>query len=427
MSKSARWQFNVRQFGIEPRHGLAPADESLGEICTAQAEVVRCPALPGSPPNEYRRGWEVVGVLGPLGNPRRVGLGKTAVFPQRVLATLTTIVIVLLAAVGCSSSTTDGVIPRSSDGASAHALEQDFTRVVHGTLPSIVEIVSPSGLGSGVIFDDKGDVVTNAHVVGKSVSFEVRPSTGTRTYPATLVASYPPDDIAVIRMQGAPSLKPATFGHSSTLEVGDMVLAMGNPLGLDATVTNGLVSALGRTVEEPATGGQPGAVLRQVIQTSAPINPGNSGGALVNLNSEVVGIPTLAAVNPEFGGSAPGIGFAIPSDIATDLASQIVANGRVINSRRAALGVSISTVTDDAGKPVGVGILGVAQDSPAAKAGLQNGDVIVKVDDTPVATAQQLQELLAQHKPGDTLHITFLRPPGEAQTVTLTLGELPAS
>lgn len=366
-------------------------------------------------------------MLGRLGNPRRAVPGKTATRRQRVLATLTTIVIVLLTAVGCGGSATDGVIPQSSDGASAHALEQDFTRVVHGTLPSIVEIVSPSGLGSGVIFDDKGDVVTNGHVVGKSVSFEVRPSTGTRTYPATLVASYPPDDIAVIRMQGGPSLKPARFGHSSALEVGDMVLAMGNPLGLEATVTNGLVSALGRTVQEPATGDQPGAVLRQVIQTSAPINPGNSGGALVNLNSEVVGIPTLAAVNPEFGGSAPGIGFAIPSDIATDLASQIVANGRVINSRRAALGVSISTVTDDAGQPVGVGVLGVTPDSPAAKAGLQNGDVIIKVDDTPVATAEQLQELLAQHKPGDTVHVTFLRPPGEAQTVTLTLGELPAS
>jgi len=104
-----------------------------------------------------------------------------------------------------------------------------------------------------------------------------------------------------------------------------------------------------------------------------------------------------------------------------------VTNGRVVNSRRAALGVSISTVTDGTGKPVGVGILGVTPDSPAAKAGLRNGDVMIKADDTPVATAQQLQEALAQHKPGDTVRITFLRPPGEAQTVTLTLGELPAS
>lgn len=362
-----------------------------------------------------------------MSNQRGLVLEKAVVSRHRVVSTLATLVLVLVAATGCSSSTTDGVISRSSDGASAHALEQDFTQIVRGTLPSIVEIVSPSGLGSGVIFDDKGDVVTNAHVVGRSAAFEVRPSTGTRTYPATLVASYPPDDLAVIHIQGAPPVKPARFGHSSTLEVGDIVLAMGNPLGLDATVTNGLISALGRTVREPPTGDQPGAVLRQVIQTSAPVNPGNSGGALVNLNGEVIGIPTLTAVNPEIGGSAPGIGFAIPSDIVTDLAAQIVANGRVVNSRRAALGVAISTVTDATGKPVGVGILGVTPDSPAAKAGLQDGDVIIKVNDTAVATAQALQELLARHKPGDTVHITFLRPPGEAQTITLTLGELPVS
>lgn len=169
------------------------------------------------------------------------------------------------------------------------------------------------------------------------------------------------------------------------------------------------------------------ALLRSAIQTSAPINPGNSGGALVNLNSEVIGIPTLAAVNPVVGGTAPGIGFAIPSDTATDLASQIITHGRVVNSRRAALGVSVSTVTDLSGKPVGVGISGVVPSGPAANAGLENGDVIIKVGDTEVTTAQQLQEVLAMHKPGDTVRITFIRPPGGATTVTVTLSELPAT
>jgi len=346
---------------------------------------------------------------------------------QRVLAVLATLVVVLLTAEGCTNSaSTRDVIPGSNDAA-GHALEQNFTQVVHTTLPSIVEIVSPSGLGSGVIFDNNGDVVTNAHVVGNSASFQVRLSSGTRQFRATLLGSYPPDDLAVIRIQGAPPLKPAKFGRSSTLEVGDIVLAMGNPFGLDATVTNGLVSALDRTVAEPPNGDLPGAVLRQAIQTSAPINPGNSGGALVNLNGEVIGIPTLAAVNPELGGSAPGIGFAIPSDIATDLATQIVANGRVVDSRRAALGVSVSTVTDEAGTPVGVGVRDVAPGGPAAKAGLRNGDVIIKVGDTSVAAAQQLQEMLAQHKPNETVQITFIRPPGQAQTIAIVLGELPAS
>ena len=400
--------------------------KSLGEICTAQAEVgaaKRCQARRIPIGGEGCQGLQEVGVRGAIGNHQR----EAAVRSQRALAALATLAIVLLTAVDCTSSATDSVIPRSGDAGSAHALEQDFTQVVRAPLPSIVEIDSPSGLGSGVIFDDNGDVVTNAHVVGDSASFEVRPSTGTRQFPATLLGSYSPDDLAVIRIQGAPHLKPARFGRSSTLEVGDIVLAMGNPFGLEATVTDGLVSALGRTVQEPRNGDLPGAMLRQVIQTSDPINPGNSGGALVNLNSEVIGIPTLAAVNPGLGGSAPGVGFAIPSDIATDLAAQIVANGRVVNSRRAALGVSISTVTDEMGKPVGVGILGVVAGSPAAKVGLQNGDVIIKLGDTPVATAQQLQEVLAQDKPGETVHITFIRPPGRAQTIALVLGELPAS
>jgi S1-C subfamily serine protease len=346
---------------------------------------------------------------------------------ERAIAALASLAIASVTAVGCAGSDAPGFIPQVSGASTGHALEQDFTRVVRESLPSIVEITSQSGIGSGVIFDNKGDIVTNAHVVGTSANFQVRTSAGTQQFPATLVGSYPPEDLAVIRVQGAPNLKPAKFGRSSTLEVGDIVLAMGNPFGLDATVTDGLVSKLGRTIQEPPGPDMPGALLRQAIQTSAPINPGNSGGALVNLNSEVIGIPTLAAVNPELGGSAPGIGFAIPSDTATDIARQIVANGRVVNSKRAALGVSISTVTDQSGQPVGVGVFNVVPGGPAANAGLQNGDVITKVDDVPVATAQQLQEVLAARKPGDTMRITLIRPPGETKTVTVTLGELAAS
>jgi putative serine protease PepD len=346
---------------------------------------------------------------------------------KRAIVALAALAIAPVPAVGCAGPGAAGFIPQASGGDVGQSLEQDFTRVVKASLPSIVEIASQSGIGSGVIFDDKGDIVTNAHVVGRSTQFQVRTSAGTQQFAATLVGSYPPEDLAVIRVQGATNLKPAKFGRSSTLEVGDIVLAMGNPFGLDATVTDGLVSKLGRTIQEPPSPDMPGALLRQAIQTSAPINPGNSGGALVNLNGEVIGIPTLTAVNPELGGTAPGIGFAIPSDTATDVAGQIVANGRVVNSKRAALGVSISTVIDQSGQPVGVGIFDVVPGGAAANAGLQNGDVITKVDDAPVTTAQQLQEVLATHKPGDTVHITIIRPPGETKTVTATLGELAAS
>lgn len=357
--------------------------------------------------------------------PTGPGRSRARVSRDRAISMLAGLAFVLVTAVGCSGSDSGSGFAPPGGGVGTR-LEQDFVRVVNQSLPSIAEITSENGIGSGVVFDDKGNIVTNAHVVGRSTNFQVRLSTGTQTFPATLVGSFPPDDLAVIRVQGAPALKPAKFGRSSALEVGDIVMAMGNPFGLDATVTNGIVSALGRTVEEPPTQTSPGTVLRQAIQTSAPINPGNSGGALVNLNSEVIGIPTLVAVNPESGGSAPGIGFAIPSDIATDLARQIIDNGRVVNSRRAALGVSVTTVTDQSGTPVAVGISSVIPGGPAATAGLQNGDVITKIDDVRVTTAQQLQEVVATKKPGETVRITFIRLSGEANTVPVMLGELPS-
>ena len=398
--------------------------KSLTEICTAQAEVAHCQALTSSSPHDRRQGLEVVGVRGAFGNHRRLALGKAATPRQRVLATLVTLatlVLVLLTAVDCGSSTTDGITPRSSDGASAQALEQSFTQVVHRTLPSIVEIVSPTGLGSGVIFDDKGNVVTNAHVVGKSASFEVRPSTGTRTYPATLVASYPPDDIAVIRIQDAPPLKPAKFGHSSTLEVGDIVLAMGNPLGLDATVTNGLVSALGRTVQEPPSGDQPGAVLRQVIQTSAPINPGNSGGALVNCSGALVGIPTAGASTGETGGSI-GLGFAIPVNSALTIAEEIISTGSVTHSF---IGVQAqplaASATGQGGQAAGLWVVSVVAGGPAASAGLREGDIIRSIDGSPATSTDQLMALSLTKRPGDRVELKYERD-GRQSTATITLG-----
>jgi S1-C subfamily serine protease len=328
---------------------------------------------------------------------------------------------------GCTSSSQRNATPSvsadaSSTPASNNALQAEFVTTIRTVLPSVVLISTGTSLGSGVVFDDKGDIITNAHVVGRSTSFQVTLADSAVTVPATLVGSYPPDDLAVIKIAGVSNLHPATFGDSSKQEVGDIVLAMGNPLGLASSVTNGIISATGRTVTEPVSAGSPGATLTDCLQTSADINPGNSGGALVNLDDQVIGIPTLAAVDQELGGAAPGIGFAIPSNTAKDVASQLIANGKVTNSDRAGLDVTVATVADASGKPVGAGIVSVQPGGPAAKAGLKPGDIIVVVNRVPTPTAEALQAVLATLRPGQTVQVTVQGTDGKTRSATVTLG-----
>ena len=226
-------------------------------------------------------------------------------------------------AAGCGSATSagdriSGVPVASVDGAAA--LQQQFVSIVKAVSPSVVQIRTAVALGSGVVFDARGDVVTNAHVVGNARRFVVTLASGDG-HPATLVGSDAGADLAVIRIKGAQP-RPATFANSAQVEVGDVALAIGNPLGLRSSVTEGIVSAVGRNVPETDR-----VTLSSVIQTSAAINPGNSGGALVNLSGHVVGIPTLAAVDPEMGAEAPGIGFAIDSNTVHKVADALVRSG----------------------------------------------------------------------------------------------------
>ena len=197
--------------------------------------------------------------------------------------------------------------PLASAGG-ATTLQQELVGVVRAVSPSVVQIRTSQDLGSGVVFDARGDVVTNAHVVGDARHVVVTLASGD-SHPATTVGRDAANDLAVIRIAGARP-RPATFADSSQLEVGDIALALGNPLGLRSSVTEGIVSAVGRSVPEGD-----GVTLSSAIQTSAAINPGNSGGALVDLSGRVIGIPTLAALDPQMGGGqAPGIGFAIDSN-----------------------------------------------------------------------------------------------------------------
>ncbi|HET7338910.1 MAG TPA: trypsin-like peptidase domain-containing protein [Candidatus Dormibacteraeota bacterium] len=331
----------------------------------------------------------------------------------RALALMGAAAVMMCSAPVAGTSSTTPAPSASPTAAAAHGA-QDFTTVVRNVAPSIVLIESSSGLGSGVVYDQSGDIVTNAHVAGTSGTFTVTTADGKR-YSATLLGAYQPSDVAVIKV-AASGLKPATFGDSSKLEVGEQVLAMGNPLGYQSSVTDGIVSGLGRTVSEPD-----GAVLTNVVQTSAAINPGNSGGGLVNLESQVVGVPTLVAVDPQIGGAAPGIGFALPSNTVTDYANQIIKNGKVVNTNRAYLGVQVGDVTSG-----GAIVLKLAPGAPAESAGVHVGDIITAVNGHAVANASALQAAIANMSPGSAASLTIDRN-GQTVTVDVTLGTLPAA
>jgi putative serine protease PepD len=294
----------------------------------------------------------------------------------------------------------------------AGALQSSMVSVIKQVTPSVVVIETASGLGSGVIYDAAGDIVTNAHVVGTSTTFKVTLSNG-KSYDGKLVGTFTADDIAVVKIT-APGLTPAVFGDSSQLSVGDFVLAMGNPLGLQSSVTEGIISALGRQVSEPS-----GNTLPDVIQTSAAINPGNSGGALVDLLGQVVGIPTLAATDPQIGGSAPGIGFAISSNRARTIADQLIASGHVTNSGRAYLGVQIA----DTGN--GVGVYSVVSGGPAAKAGIVAGDLILSINGQATLTTDALSQVMVNLQPGAVAKVEVQHADGTKTMLNVTLGQLP--
>ncbi len=221
------------------------------------------------------------------------------------------------------------VFASAKSSAAATTLNTQREAAVSKVKPSVVEVyvtlAQGAALGSGVIIDSRGYIVTNNHVVSGAQSIQVRLSNGT-TEPAQLTGTDTADDLAVLKIAVPPAgLSVATLGDSAQLQVGQAVMAIGNPLGDTETVTNGIVSALKRSVSE----GQGGATIQNAIQTDAAINPGNSGGALVDLQGNVVGIPTLSAIDPEFKTPATGVGFAIPSNRVKSVVTQIIQTGSI--------------------------------------------------------------------------------------------------
>jgi putative serine protease PepD len=261
--------------------------------------------------------------------------------------------------------------------------------------------------GSGWVYDSDGHIVTNDHVVDGSTSIKVRFWDG-KTYSATVVGTDKSTDLAVIKVDAPSSeLYPLTVGDSTQLQVGDGVVAIGSPFGLEETVTSGIVSALHRAIQ-----GMTNFTINDSIQTDAAINHGNSGGPLLNTQGQVVGVN--AQIKSDSGGNE-GVGFSIPSATVKTVASQLIANGKAVH---AYLGVSI-----DSSAPNAL-LAGVQDNTPAAKAGLKKGDVITAVNSTSITTGDDLSRAIDAHKPGEKITVTYTRG-GSEHSATLTLGTRP--
>ncbi|MCB9383603.1 MAG: DegQ family serine endoprotease [Bryobacterales bacterium] len=274
------------------------------------------------------------------------------------------------------------------------------------------------GLGSGVIFSSDGYILTNHHVIEDADEVKVQLSDD-REFPAKIIGSDSKTDVAVLKID-AHDLPTLPLGNSEAVEVGDIVLAIGNPFGIGQTVTMGIVGATGREFGIMAQQ----AGYEDFIQTDAAINPGNSGGALINTRGELVGINT--AILSRSGGNQ-GVGFAVPVNLAHHVTKQLVENGRV---ERGFMGVGIQDISSAMEKTLdtpdshGAVVTNVNEGGPAAKAGLEQYDVIRSVDGRKIRDARELRLAVANHAPGDTVEVAVLRG-GAAKTMNVTLGEFP--
>jgi putative serine protease PepD len=329
-----------------------------------------------------------------------------------------------------SSTTTRTASSASTDSTGrstgATAVRGTPEAVAARVLPSVVkiEVVDASGgggSGSGIILSSDGEILTNNHVAallqggGKmTVSFN-----DGSTADATVVGTDPVTDLAVVKAQGVSGLVPAKLGNSDALQVGEGVVAIGSPFGLEATVTSGIVSSLNRPVDVGTSQGTD--TIYPAIQTDAAINPGNSGGPLVNLAGQVVGINSsirTAASSPSSGeGGSIGLGFAIPISNVLPIVDQLRSNQTPTHAK---IGVTVSNAAGSDGLVDGAKIQSIVSGSAADKAGLKTGDVITKVDDHPISGYESLVATIRGYRPGDKVTLTVQRG-GSTTTVSATL------
>jgi putative serine protease PepD len=274
----------------------------------------------------------------------------------------------------------------------------------------VVEVTSPQGQGSGFVYDSDGHVLTNQHVVSGASSVSVKLWNG-KTYSAQVVGTDASTDVAVLKIDAPSSqLFPLSLADSSKVNVGDSVVAIGSPFGLEETVTSGIVSALHREMQSPN-----GFAIDDSIQTDAAINHGNSGGPLINSQGKVIGI--TSQIESDSGGS-DGVGFAVPADTVQSIAAQLISSGK---AEHAFLGVLLR---DSSSQP-GASIAQVRSGTPAAKAGLQAGDIITAVDGKSITSASQLRGAINARRPGDTITVTYTRG-GQSHTASVKLATRPS-
>jgi putative serine protease PepD len=412
--------------------GASPAQPVGTEYPTGQQPPIWQPAAPtsgypqqppyGMPPQPPLYGQPPYG-----GQPASKGSGVGKVIAIGLLA-------LLLAGGG---GLVGGLVVHAADGNGSSSsspthttlpvLERNSLASIANTIkPSVVAIRTQNAEGSGVVLSSDGYVLTNNHVVAdaKNGTLQVNFSNG-KTVAAKVVGTDPKTDLAVVKASGVSGLTAAKFGDSGALQVGDTVLAVGSPLGLEGSVTEGIVSALNRTISEGGNQqqdpfsqqqAQPQATtsIAGAIQTDAAINPGNSGGALINLNAEVVGINTAIATSGQSNGNI-GVGFAIPGNKAKQVAEALI-KGQAVSHPY--LGVNVGTADGNAGAVVA----SVVGNSPAAKASLKQGDVITKAGNTDIHTSDDLINVVQSSKVGDQLQLTVNRN-GSSTTIAVTIGE----
>lgn len=403
-------------------HGFAPRVEvepTPAQPTTHTASPQQDPAMPGAVPPTTETVKHTV-----VKTKTKKAPVFLASFGGLVVGAVLVIALVMSGAFKITDSDVQATGSTSTQNIEIDAEDTTLAEVVAAKAqPSVVSISTTtsegSGVGSGVVLDTDGNVLTNCHVIEGATELVV--SMGGESYEAELVGEDSSSDLAVIRLKDVDSSKltPIEIGDSDDLSVGEWVMAIGSPFGNEQSVSTGIVSALYRSTALPSTSGT--SIYANMIQTDAAINPGNSGGALVNDNGELIGINSIIE---SYSGSSSGVGFAIPVNYAINIASQIIDGKTPVHPY---LGVSLTSVNalsaraNNLGATEGALVVAVSDGGPAADAGIQENDIITKIDGEQVTSADGLIIALREHEVGDKVTLTVVRDSKERE-VEVTLG-----